>query len=56
MYGQEIRGLAGATVGRPGVGKTKLIVTEALAKVTQRKLSTTWRQINIAAGATSVRK
>ena len=56
MYGQEIRGFAGATVGRPGVGKTKLIVTEALAKVTQRKLSTTWRQINIAAGATSVRK
>ena len=38
MYGQEIRGLVGATVGRPGVGKTKLIVTEALAKASGRQL------------------
>ena len=38
MYGQEIRGLVGATVGRPGVGKTKLIITENIAKTTGRKL------------------
>ena len=38
MYGQEIRGLVSATAGRPGVGKTKLIIGEILAKVTGRKL------------------
>jgi hypothetical protein len=38
MYGQEIRGLVGATVGRPGVGKTKLNIVELLAKATGRKL------------------
>ena len=38
MYGQEIRAQSGATVGRPGVGKTKLIIGENLAKVSGRKL------------------
>ena len=38
MYGQEIRAQSGATVGRPGVGKTKLIISENLAKVSGRQL------------------
>ena len=38
MYGQEIRGLTSLTAGRPGVGKTKLNITENLAKAAGRKL------------------
>jgi AAA domain/DnaB-like helicase N terminal domain len=38
LYGQEIRGLTSTTVGRPGVGKTKLIIGETLAKVVGRQL------------------
>ena len=56
MYGQEIRGLVGATVGRPGVGKTKLIVTKLSLRRVVGNFFMTFRPANLIAGAGSAKR